>query len=92
MDVLLWGWAASERGGLRVSAQDVVEEQWGWEFTAYWATGPEDGELFTDPSDRSIFIPRSRACMLTNSHAIVIAFRSYPIPMMLLMCLSFSGT
>eukprot|EP00884_Botryococcus_braunii_P013693 jgi/Botrbrau1/22324/Bobra.0002s0004.1 len=55
--------------------QDIAESRWGWAFTAYWSTGPQDGHLFTDPSDRSVFVPRSRACMLTNENAIVIAFR-----------------
>ena len=57
-------------------AQDLAERSWGLRFHGYFATQTEAGNLYdVENQNTAAFIPRTRACVLSSRHGIVIAFR-----------------
>lgn len=56
--------------------QDISERLWGLKFHGYFSTQTPAGSLYdVENKNTADFIPRTRACMLSNTEAVIIAFR-----------------
>lgn len=56
--------------------QDVSERLWQLKFHGYFSTQTPAASLYDIENENTAdFIPRTRACMLSSQHGLVIAFR-----------------